>query len=305
MTQLRRRAFLRTTALASASWAVARREQASASEPSPPDDSPAVIDTNVYLSRWPFRRLPHQSAAKLAAHLKKHHVVQAWAGNFDGLLHRNIAAANAWLADQCREAGDDFFVPIGTVNPTLADWREDLRRVAEQHRMPGIRLHPNYHGYSLSDPVGRELLQRASERNLLVQVVPWMEDKRHQHPMMPVPETDLTPLAEIASELPKLRLMILNGFRAAGGGSLSALAKQDSISFDFAKLDVIDGLADFLKKVPAERVVFGSYSPMFYFESARLKPEESALDPSVRQALLAANARRLLTAHPVAGGASS
>lgn len=303
MIQLPRRTFLQGTAIASATWAAAPRDQASANEPPSRDASLPVIDTNVYLSQWPFRRLPHQTAARLTEHLKKHHVVQAWAGSFDGLLHRNVAAANAWLTAQCREAGNDFWVPIGTVNPKLADWREDLRRCHEQHQMPGIRLHPNYHGYALSDPVCRELLQQADQRKLIVQVVPWMEDKRHQHPLMPVPEVDLMPLAEIAAELPDLQLMVLNGFRTAGGRELSELAKQDSIHFDFALVDVIDGLANLLEKVPSERVLFGSYSPMFYFESARLKPEESALEPAVTRALLADNAQRLLAARTASGGA--
>lgn len=302
---LRRRTFLQSTAIASAAWVVTCQDQGSAKETAPPSDSPPVIDTNVYLSQWPFRRLPQQTTATLVEYLKKRHVVQAWAGSFDGLLHRDVASVNAWLAEQCRQAGDDFLIPFGTVNPRLADWQEDLRQLDEQHRMPGIRLHPNYHGYSLSDPVCRELLGRARDRELIVQVVPWMEDERHQHPLMPVPEEDLTPLAEVASEFPDLRLMILNGFRAAGGRALSALAEQDSVHFDFAKLDVIDGLSEFLEKVPAERLLFGSYSPMFYFESARLKPEESALSPELTRTLLSGNAQRLLNAHAGGGGASS
>ena len=44
-----------------------------------------IIDTNVHLSRWPFRRLAGDEPAELVAKLRKHNVTQAWAGSFDGI----------------------------------------------------------------------------------------------------------------------------------------------------------------------------------------------------------------------------
>ena len=51
-----------------------------------------IIDVNVSLSRWPFRRLIGDEPADLVARLRKRNVVQAWAGTFDGLLHKDLAA---------------------------------------------------------------------------------------------------------------------------------------------------------------------------------------------------------------------
>jgi len=44
-----------------------------------------IIDTNVNISRWPFRRLAGDETPDLVARLRKRNVEQAWAGSF-GLI---------------------------------------------------------------------------------------------------------------------------------------------------------------------------------------------------------------------------
>jgi hypothetical protein len=44
-----------------------------------------IIDTNVNISCWPFRRLAGDEIPDLVARLRKQNVEQAWAGNFDGI----------------------------------------------------------------------------------------------------------------------------------------------------------------------------------------------------------------------------
>jgi uncharacterized protein len=237
-----------------------------------------MIDVNVYLSRWPFRRLPCDEMPALAEKLKSAGVKQAWCGSFDALLHKDIAGVNARLAEKCKTHGSEksMLVPFGAINPKLPDWQEDLRRCAEVHKMPGIRLHPNYHGYKLDDPDFAALLAAAAERKLIVQLVIRMEDPRTQHALLQVPDVDAAPLEAVMKQHPKLRLVILNGLMPLRQDLVDKLATA-GVSFDIATLEGIAGLTRLLKSVPLERILFGSHFPFFAWEAAKLKLQESAL----------------------------
>jgi hypothetical protein len=254
-----------------------------------------IIDTNTNLSRWPFRRLVGDETPDFVARLRKRNVVQAWAGSFDGILHKDIAAVNARLAADCRTYGKDFLVPFGCVNLKLPNWQEDVRRCLEDHKMPGIRLHPNYHGYNLADPLFAELLHLAAAQRLIVQLVVSMEDMRTQHPLMRVPPVDLSVLPEAIKREPAARLVLLNWPPGVGEEQpLLPLSSTGAVYFDISMVEGIEGIARLVEQLPPERILFGSNYPLFYFESALLKMQESGLSESMKQSLFEGNARRLL-----------
>jgi uncharacterized protein len=291
-----RRDFLRTTTVVAAAAASGLlSEPAAAAEPHHSVGTAVpLIDTNITLSRWPGRRLPLDETPALVAKLRTHGVKQAWAGSFDALLHKDIRSVNARLAEECRKHGRGMLVPFGSVNPALPDWEEDLRRCHEVHKMPGIRLHPNYQGYKMDDPRFAKLLDLASERGLIVQLVVTMEDERTQHPLMRVPHVDLTPLVALLKSRQALQVVVLNWSRGVTADLLTKLSAAGQACFDIATLEGVGGVANLLKQVPLDRLVFGSYAPFFYFESALLKLKESDLSEAQAKVIRAGNARRLL-----------
>jgi predicted TIM-barrel fold metal-dependent hydrolase len=288
---LDRRDFLKATLTAAG---VVPLADANAAKPAAVGPS-YLIDVNVNLSRWPLRRVRSDDTAALVAKVRSQGVVQAWAGSFDGLLHKDIAGVNARLADECRRQGRGLLLPFGSINPKFPDWEEDLRRCAEEHHMSGIRLHPTYHGYKLDDPDFARLLRLAAERGLIVQLALIMEDRRTMHPLLQVEPTDTKPLADLVKNTPGLRLLLLNSSTTLRGEPLLELVKGGEVYVDIAMLDGIGAIGNLLAQVPADRVLFGSHAPLFYFEASLLKLKESQLSEEQMRAICCDNARRLLS----------
>jgi predicted TIM-barrel fold metal-dependent hydrolase len=251
-------------------------------------DAPKLIDCHVYLGANPFRRLGAENAAQFAQGLQQRGVTEAWAGAFEGLLRRDVAVVNRELAHACQNS---LFRPCGTINPALPAWQDDVKRCAEEHGMRVIRLHPNYHGYTLETPVFRELLTLASKHRLLVQLVAQMEDERTQHHQVRAAPVDLKPLAAIMREMKDARVMLLNANAAM---VLRHLQDCPNVWLDFAMIESVGGVENLLKTWPLERVVFGSFAPVFYWESARLKMQESAIMATPAKAIQSSNAAALL-----------
>ncbi len=251
-----------------------------------------IVDVNVNLSRWPFRRTPCDRLPRLLERLVASDVREAWAGSLDGLFHRDIGGVNASLAAEC--AGDRRLIPFGSVNPMLPDWKEDVRRCHEDYHMPGIRLHPNYHGYTLEDPVLGELLGEAERRGLVVQLAARMDDDRVQHPLMRVPDVDLRPLQHVVTEHSKLPLVLLNAMRSVRAADAARLAATGTVYFEISMLEGVGGIGELLDTLPADRLLFGSHLPLFNIESALLKLRESPLSEALLAAVTHENAGRLL-----------
>src|SRR5579859_4013499 len=235
-----------------------------------------MIDVNVNLSRWPFRRLVGDEPADLVAGLRKRNVTQAWTGTFDGIFHKDLSSANARLMEDCRRYGSGVLIPFGSINPKLPDWQEDLRRCHEEYKMPGIRLHPNYHSYGLNDGAFGELLHLAAARRLIVQLACSMEDDRTQPPLMRVAPVDLAPLPDRLNSSPGTRLVILNADHVHNMQLLEKLLSTGNVYFDISMVEGVGGVSRLAQKISIQRVLFGSNYPLYYFESAMLKVRESA-----------------------------
>jgi len=252
-----------------------------------------LVDTNVSLFRWPFRRLPDDTTQKLVTTLRRYGVVEAWAGSLEGVFHADMKGVNERLMEECAR-WSDLLRPCGTIHPGLPDWEEDFRQCVDDWGMKVLRLFPNYHGYSLDRPEVEALLLMAAKRRVLVQIVVEMEDPRTQPRLFRVPPVNLAPLEQLLKRVPDVTIMLLNGHRTYSPTQLRRWMESGRVFVDLSMLEGVGGIDRLVGTVSAERVCFGSFVPLFYFAAARLKLAESRLAPEVQQAIASGNARRLL-----------
>lgn len=256
-----------------------------------------LIDTNVSLNDWPIRHSWAPTATALVQRLKRHGVSRAWTGTFEGVLHTDMAGANARLVEACQREGAGVLEPVGTVNPTFPDWEDDVRRCHEVHRMRGLRLFPNYQGFALNDERFARLLQAATARKLVVQIMLSIEDDRSQNPALTALPVQAGPLLDVLPKIPGARVMLLNGGSRVLGGNIDLLNRLAAagVGFDIATLEGVSGIENLLRRVPGIRAMFGSHSPYFYFEAALLKLQESTLTVAELDAVRSGHAQAFLT----------
>ena len=305
MRQLSRRTFVKGMLLPVAVGALPGPVYGAAADDESAEAPPNIIDVNVHLFDWPFRKLKYGQTSALLAELHKHRIVQAWAGSFEGLLHKNLDGVNARLARECQASGENVLVPFGAINPALPDWEEDLRRCHEKYKMPGIRLYPSYHNYTLQHPELPRLLDQAGQRGLLVQLAVRMEDPRVHLPVTLTPAVDVSPLPELLAKVPGVKLQLLNAFNGTDplrGRVGQRLIEETSVTFDISHAEgqggvrkLIDGDRDASRPpVPVERLMLGSHAPYFPCESSVFKLFESRLDRPELERLMHRNAEAIL-----------
>ena len=259
----------------------------------PISNSVSIIDTNINLFQWPFRRLPLDRTILLVKKLRGLGITQVWASSFEGVLNRDLTGVNQRLADECQRFPE--LVPIGVINPALPGWKQDLSDCIEKHQMPGVRLFPNYHGYTLADSRFAELLSLAAKAKRFVQLAVCLEDTRTQHPLLNVADVDVTSLPKVLEQIPNAKVQLLN--LRPTPAMLQTLSTCSGLYFDVARVEGTDGVPKLVESLPAGQVLFGTHAPFLIPEAALIRLHESSLLSSEKlQDVLGNNAQELLKA---------
>ncbi len=263
------------------------------------------IDINAYVGHWPFDHLKYNTCKLLKERMDRFGVDVSVISNLNGLFYKNTQPANEELFEEI-ESEKHFkncFIPFAVINPIYAGWEYDFETCINKYKMKGLRLYPQYHDYSITDPACVQLVKLAKTHGMPVSFNFRMVDSRQRSWMdlaysgTKNAEWNLRNILPIIKEVPDAKYMILN---FSNDISLSeeemSLVKRTNILFDTSGR-AITHLGNFLKLYGKDKFAFGTHSPILDYLSAQLRIEsltENEADSSAKESLRSGNAIEML-----------
>jgi len=252
-----------------------------------------ILDANVGLGHWPFRKLAIQSPDDLHAELARAGIDRALVYSLNAVLWKDVQSANMELA--CL-VGSAWATPSAVVDPTRPGALRDLDEAIESLAARAVRLFPGYHCYPLDAPGVTAFFERLhhSQRRLPVLITVRLEDERMHHPVARVRPPEPSHLAALVERFPEAPI-ILVGITLGEAKQVRAAIPTDSrVYYEISRMTDWEFLPTALEHLPAEQLVFGTNLPLYVPECAVYKVAEPDLPESIKEKVFYRNLAPLL-----------
>ncbi len=253
-----------------------------------------MIDSNAYVGEWPFRRLPYSQPENLLRKMDDLGIEKAVISRLENVFFKDLLVGNREL-HTIVQAHPDRFIPAYTINPAYPGWDEDLQICLEELGARHLRLHPNYHQYELLGKENLRLLETAREHGLLILIAIGLEDARHHHKLVRVPDVAASDIAQTVNAFPQVRFLVTGGRFGEVTSIWRSVDKTENLYVENSRVQgPIHDVAKLCNSIGPDHVLFGSNAPLHYHESAQLSIEtETQIADVVKQKLFHDNAARL------------
>ncbi len=257
-----------------------------------------IIDGVAYLGNWPFRKLRYNTAAAMAERMDRCGIDRAVVSSLSAVLYKDVMNGNFELAESV--AGSERFIPLAVINPAYPHWREDFLFCLEKLGMKGLEIFPGYHGYDLTLPALRELLELAAEKGVPVRVPGRLVDIRGRHWLDTPENLGAAEIEQIVRLSPRTDFLICSCNTAAAAKRLAAPAESrpGQIFYDFSRLERFSfspAFQSLLETAGTDRVFFGTCAPFQYPEVQQVKLFYSGLRAEELGAITAGNLSSLFS----------
>jgi uncharacterized protein len=253
-----------------------------------------MIDVNAYLGHFAFRRLRDNTAPQLLRRMDSRNIEKAVVSSAAAITYRNPQPGNKDLAVDVASHPDRLRA-FAVINPAYAGWEDDLKICHEQLEMTGLRLYPHWHGYRLEDTACRELVDAATERNMLISIPMRVEDPRQRSWLVDVPDLALGDVAKLVETAPEARFLLLNGLGYVSS-PLGRAGLGENYLIEISRLSAVlaNEMGRLIATLGADRLVLGTGMPFSYPDPALVKLEVSAASKEDKDKIAAQNAARWL-----------
>lgn len=248
------------------------------------------IDVAAWVGAYPFRHLKYCSAADLQRQMEQSAIGRVVVSHFNCLFIEDSPAAYLRAVAEIGEVSGLELWPV--VNPSRPSQLNAFDRCLDAEPARGVRLLPNYHGYSLADRCVAELVKWAESRDMIIQVFQQIADVRWQW-MLTVPPVPLPELLDFCTSHTEAKILL------SGVDRLPALAPvfpgNPRLYADTSRLRGPQfAVENVVQSIPLDRLVFGSLWPLQITEATLWQIRSAAISPAERRQVLYGNATELL-----------
>ena len=275
-----------------------------------------MIDANAYIGRYPFRETATETVDDLLRLMDRCDVEQAVVSPFESVFHWDYERSDEKAYRDLRPHLDRL-LQLGCVNPNYPGHLNHVRRCLDDFGVVGIKLHPEFHAFELSDPACLELASRVGESGRPVVIALHVEDSRWYPPYVKTWPVSLDSVLELSAASPGVHLLAcgvrpgprslgdnedpspLQRLRAARNVYIesSAISTTDpGWQFHFGRehgLDPGDAFTMLADAVGPERVLFGTRMPVMEPMLTVVDLQESTIGQPIRRMIVSDNARKL------------
>jgi len=243
-----------------------------------------IIDVNTSFGHWPFQKFDVNSTQALAKHLNLAGITKALISSIDAILYPDPSVCDVELFKMVKAT--PTLIPVPTINPGLANWRKTL----ETDSLKAVKIIPNYHNYQLTDPAVAQLMQVLAERKIPLMIQMRVDDERNQYPLMKIFGVNCQAVIQLANAFREVPIVCLCAYL---GEAVELVQKTKNVSVDISFIETFQTLPALLRKIPPEKILFGSHTPFLYTDSAVMKLKAAHLAAKLCRTIASANAIRL------------
>lgn len=257
----------------------------------------SVIDCNVFMGNWAFRRLRRNDARGVIAMMDQFGIERACVASADAILYKDCQAGNERLFEETRPYAERFWL-YATLNPVYAGWERDLVRCIDLG-FKALRLYPYYHGYELTGSEASAIVDAAARAGMPVSAPCRVVDVRQRHWMDTTRNLDPVQLVEVVEKHPDATFLLSEAYLSAPReGDLWKRMRELPCYVELSRMtSCLDkSLQVMVDALGADRVLFGTGFPFKTPSPAFLKVQLLDAEPEAKAQIVGGNARRLFEA---------
>jgi len=245
-----------------------------------------LYDINTWFGHWPWQRFPIKTIKDLEEHLQESDIRKAMVSHLGTVFYQDPDPYNRDLMKACRRSEMLTVVPV--INPHLNRW-QDVLAVYVDEGLRTVRIIPAFHNYKLYTRQVFELVEALAEREMRLIIQMRMEDERDRYFALNIYGPKIKHVVRLAGRFPEFQFVCTNVY-LPHAKELGEQTKNVSVDVSFAEW--LFTVPELVEALGADRVFFGSHTPILYTKATAMKLTEADVSKAVKEKIGVKNAER-------------